>query len=399
MAIIRNSSQFNSLGISGGQATISSYDPAYPGSGVKGRIVFVCVRSYVTSIPVAIVSATYGGVPMRPAAGAVINNFVMSYNILFIINPPAGAQNIVLRTVAYPSGTGGVHVTTVSYYSDSDYSFRLGGTELSPGVSANTIYAESKVTTKYENSWSIALTSCASSQNILEGTYVNGNGNPSVFEVVDSDGLVSLGTKTGVAVSNGTVSDVNPANNYNSTFSDLRSDSIQQVGVCFYNQSSLTLTSASVYLGKSGLPTGTFTAKIYAMTGTYGVDGKPTGTVLATSDSKTIGTGVPAGISNQTYTNFVFSGANQITLTSTTHYCLVIDCNSVTGDSSKYLTIGQSDFSDHDGNSFSSTDSSTYSILPDNLIFVIGNGTATTFYQKSVTFLPITRGTFLLNLI
>ena len=43
------------------------------------------------------------------------------------------------------------------------------------------------------------------------------------------------------------------------------------------------ITKAKYYLTKVGSPTGTLVAKIYAHTGTFGINGKPTGTALATS--------------------------------------------------------------------------------------------------------------------
>ena len=95
-----------------------------------------------------------------------------------------------------------------------------------------------------------------------------------------------------------------------------------------------TLTSAKFYLKKFGSPTGNITAEIFAHTGTFGVNGKPTGSALATSDNVAI-SGLTT--SDQLIT-FNFSGVNQITLTAGTNYVVVVTYNA--GDSSNFLFVG-----------------------------------------------------------
>ena len=104
------------------------------------------------------------------------------------------------------------------------------------------------------------------------------------------------------------------------------------------------LQNAKFYSRKFGSPTGTGYIKIYAMTGTFGTDGRPTGAVLATSsfDVSTIGT----SFSLET---FIFTGANKITLTNATKYCVVLEYTG--GDINNYIGMGYDGTSPtHDGN-------------------------------------------------
>lgn len=79
------------------------------------------------------------------------------------------------------------------------------------------------------------------------------------------------------------------------------------------------LNSAKFFLKKNGSPTGNISVLIYAHTGAFGVDGKPTGSILAISDNIDVST-IPT---SNTLITFTFSGNNKIVLTSATNYCLV----------------------------------------------------------------------------
>jgi len=86
------------------------------------------------------------------------------------------------------------------------------------------------------------------------------------------------------------------------------------------------LTKTSRYLYGNGTRTGNLAAKVYTLSGTYGVDSIPD-TLLATSDTivaNTINFSIPGP-----YTEFTFSGANQITLTPGYYYMTI---ESSTGD-------------------------------------------------------------------
>ncbi len=82
---------------------------------------------------------------------------------------------------------------------------------------------------------------------------------------------------------------------------------------------STKITKCSFKLQKHGSPSGTLTAKLYAMTGSYGSTGKPTGSVLATSDGVGAGTLVDGD-----FQTFTFTGGEQYTMTGATYYEIAI---------------------------------------------------------------------------
>ena len=96
----------------------------------------------------------------------------------------------------------------------------------------------------------------------------------------------------------------------------------------------LTLNNASFYIKKSGSPTGNVYAYLYAITGTYGTNAKPTGTPLATSTALDVST---LTTSYQTIT-FNFTGTNQVALANGTYYYIVISYTG--GDSSDKVEVG-----------------------------------------------------------
>jgi hypothetical protein len=105
------------------------------------------------------------------------------------------------------------------------------------------------------------------------------------------------------------------------------------------------IDSCKFYLKKSGSPTGNAVAKIYNITGTYGVDAKPTGAALATSNN--------FNVANLTTTlalaTFNFSGANRITLVSGLYYVISVEYSN--GDLSNYVQTGYDNSSPtHSGN-------------------------------------------------
>jgi len=94
------------------------------------------------------------------------------------------------------------------------------------------------------------------------------------------------------------------------------------------------LSSCKFYLKKTGLPTGNAVAELYAHSGTFGTDSKPTGAVLATSDNFDVSTLT----TSLALVTFNFSGVNRINLVNGTKYCII--CSYGGGDGSKYLSIG-----------------------------------------------------------
>jgi hypothetical protein len=83
----------------------------------------------------------------------------------------------------------------------------------------------------------------------------------------------------------------------------------------------LVLNSAVFYLLKHNSPTGNLYANIYALTGTFGTDGKPTGTTLATSDAVAASSIYPEDFRLATFT---FSGSQKIPLINGTKYVVTV---------------------------------------------------------------------------
>lgn len=129
-----------------------------------------------------------------------------------------------------------------------------------------------------------------------------------------------------------------------SGYSVVRAGHITQLGQSFIAIAG-TLDSCKFELKKSGSPTGNITAKLYAHTGTFGTDGKPTGSVLATSDNFDIATLT----TTEQLITFSFTGADRVNLTAGTHYCIEVEYTG--GDSSNYLRVGNDSSSPtHSGN-------------------------------------------------
>src|SRR4051812_22557725 len=80
--------------------------------------------------------------------------------------------------------------------------------------------------------------------------------------------------------------------------------------------------TAQWYCKRINSPTGNCFAKIYAITGTFGTNSKPTGAAIATSDAVDVST---IGSVIFTLVTFTFSGGNQVTLTNGVHYALTFE--------------------------------------------------------------------------
>lgn len=110
---------------------------------------------------------------------------------------------------------------------------------------------------------------------------------------------------------------------------------LQGIGQTFYTGSfSGILDNCKWYIKKVLSPTGNATAKVYAITGTPGTNGKPTGAALATSDNFDVST---LTTSYQLIV-FNFSGANRISFSPNTHYVLTLEYSG--GDSSNFVRQG-----------------------------------------------------------
>jgi hypothetical protein len=134
------------------------------------------------------------------------------------------------------------------------------------------------------------------------------------------------------------------------TATGLSAGNIISLGQSFNVSGNFTLYSCKFYLRKFGSPTGNITASIYAITGSFGSNSKPTGSALAVSDNISI-----SGLTTSfQLINFNFSGVNRITLNNATNYVVVVNSN--LGDSSNFLQVGSVTPGTHPGNYCFSTD-------------------------------------------
>ncbi len=165
----------------------------------------------------------------------------------------------------------------------------------------------------------------------------------------------------------------------------LYSGSFNYMGQAFTNTNASTLDSCKFYLKKQGSPPGNITAKLYAYDDlfTYGVNGRPIGSVLATS-----GNVVADGLTTDfQLITFDFTGAERITLTASTYY--VIQVNYEGGNASNCLFVGidESDAS-HSGNLSYSFNGTDWNSLSDR---------DACFYVYEETIVGITRKTVMLT--
>lgn len=129
----------------------------------------------------------------------------------------------------------------------------------------------------------------------------------------------------------------------------------QCVGQSFTVTTTCTLESVAFYIGRTNnTMSGNITVYVYAHTGTMGTSSVPTGSALATSDTKDIST-ISYSYNKDTFT---FSGANKITLTAG-NYCAVISYPG--GDATHYMNVAYDNSSpSHAGNYFTSNNCSSW---------------------------------------
>jgi len=119
------------------------------------------------------------------------------------------------------------------------------------------------------------------------------------------------------------------------------------LGQCFTPSTNGTLESVKFSLYKYGSPTGNAVVKLYAITGTYGTNGVPTGTALATSDNFDVSTTTDSWVEYE----ITFSGANEYNMTANTHYAIQLEWSG--GNANDYIELGSDNSSPtHGGNSF-----------------------------------------------
>jgi len=133
-----------------------------------------------------------------------------------------------------------------------------------------------------------------------------------------------------------------------------------------------SLTSAKFYLERNGLCTGNCYAKIYAVTGTVGTDGKPTGAVLATSDAVD-SSGIATGFH---LVEFTFSTPLAV---SAGNYCIEFYFSGGDYAGGKYLGGGTDDTTPtHAGNYYyrNASETATSSSVTDTIFYLYGDKTA-----------------------
>lgn len=107
------------------------------------------------------------------------------------------------------------------------------------------------------------------------------------------------------------------------------------------------LDSAKFYIRKAGSPPGTIVAEVYAHSGTFGTSSIGTGSPLAVSDAITA-TDLPSSLG---LVEFVFSGANRITLADGTHYVVMVSYSDAGSNGSNNIRIVWDESSPtHNGN-------------------------------------------------
>lgn len=96
------------------------------------------------------------------------------------------------------------------------------------------------------------------------------------------------------------------------------------------------LIAAALYLKKMGFPAGYLKGALYATTGTYGTNAKPTGSALETSTNAISMADMATGYN---IINFTFAGTT--TLTDSTNYCFAVYVqNATTISGSDYVSVG-----------------------------------------------------------
>jgi len=136
------------------------------------------------------------------------------------------------------------------------------------------------------------------------------------------------------------------------------------------------LDYAQFYLKVQGSPDGNMYAHIYAHTGTFGTSSKPTGSSLAVSGAIAAST---LTTSFQLIT-FTFTGADKITLTNATNYCVVLETNNTQAAPNYIVVGGDSTSPTHGGNyAYTNDGGATWSAGSDDLCFyVYADDSATT---------------------
>ena len=156
------------------------------------------------------------------------------------------------------------------------------------------------------------------------------------------------------------------------TLNGMDSGTYLSLGQSFKNVNQIILNSCKFYLepkvkNPSIYPTGNAYAKIFSMSGNFGVDGIPTGDPLAISEPINVAT-----ITTLALYEFTFIGSNQITLEGNTNYFVTIEYNGKITNGTGIYVGSDSSSPLHQGNAASFN--TTWSPITDDICFyVYGN--------------------------
>ncbi len=125
------------------------------------------------------------------------------------------------------------------------------------------------------------------------------------------------------------------------------------------------LTGVQLYLSKTGSPTGTAVAKLYAHSGVFGTSSVPTGGVLATSET----IDVSELTTSLQLIRFNFDTEQKYTLVNATNYVIVIEYTS--GTAVNYVNVGTDTTTPSHGGNFSTYDASWTAVAGTDAIFYV----------------------------
>lgn len=127
------------------------------------------------------------------------------------------------------------------------------------------------------------------------------------------------------------------------------------------------LDKTTFYLRKEGTPPSNVVSKIYAHSGTFGSSSVPTGAALATSDN-VVATSLSTSFS---LADFNYSGANEITLTSSTKYVVTVEYSPVGSNNLNYVEVGRDSSSPTHGGNWSGNFGGWSALSGSDLIFYV----------------------------
>jgi hypothetical protein len=175
---------------------------------------------------------------------------------------------------------------------------------------------------------------------------------------VEIDTSLSVNVTDSVTVYEGTVSLIDSYSETNQSSTGNLSSANALARAQSFTAVGGKLDSAKFYLKKTlGSPTGNATAKLYAHSGTLGVDGIPTGAALATSDNFDVST----LSSSFALTTLTFTGANKVSLTSGTNYFISFEYSG--GDGSNRVGTGEDNTSPTHAGNLASFISGSWSVI------------------------------------